>query len=238
MRALLPGANCGGCGRPSCDAFASALVAGQAEVNGCLVNTMENRKKLGALLGMTVQESEPVAANGACAREIRTAARRGLTTKELNTCLAADVAAKGIKGCEQACLGLGDCVRVCAFDAISVQNGVAKVDYDKCTACGCCERACPRSVIRLLPAKTSARVLCRTRLSPRDARKTCKNACIKCQLCIRNCPEDAISMVDGLVVVDQGKCTACGICQQKCPTGAIIVVGRAGEQPCQAQQAE
>lgn len=38
-------------------------------------------------------------------------------------------------------LGLGTCVKVCKFDAIHVKDGVAKVDRDKCTACGMCVKA-------------------------------------------------------------------------------------------------
>ncbi len=224
VRALLPGANCSGCGFPSCDAFAAALVSGKANINSCAVTLSENRKAIGAMLGMEVEDREPSASMVICQGDEDTCPTR-IDYEGLMTCEAASKIAGGTKGCEQACLGLGDCVRACAFDAISIRDGLVHIDPDICTACGKCVEVCPRSVLRILPKKRSARVLCRTKLAPRDARKICNHACIKCQLCVRNCPENAISMVDGLIVVDPDKCTACGICEAKCPTGAIVVSG-------------
>ncbi len=228
VRALLPGANCSGCGLPSCDAFAAALVAGNADVNSCAVSTADNRRKIGAMLGMEVVDTVPSASTVLCQGDEDICPPR-ITYEGLKTCQAASRIAGGTKGCEQACLGLGDCIRACAFDAIALKDGIVRIDPNKCTVCGKCVEVCPRSVLRILPIKRSARVLCRTKLAPRDARKICKKACIKCQLCVRNCPEDAISMVDGQIVVNQERCTACGICETKCPTGAIVVSGSTAE---------
>jgi electron transport complex protein RnfB len=225
VRALLPGANCGGCGLPSCDALATALCAGEAKPTACAVNTAENRRAIGALLGMDVADLEPSAAVVLCqGDEAHCPPRFGYDG--VMTCKAVDEIASGIKGCEQACLGFGDCVRVCAFDAISIKNGIASIDPHRCTACGTCVRTCPRLVIRVLPKRHSAHVLCRTKLPPREARSICETACIKCGLCVRNCPEEAIAQ-DDLVVVDQLQCKAHGVCVEKCPTNAIVMNRRA-----------
>ncbi|MFO8144528.1 MAG: 4Fe-4S binding protein [Candidatus Syntrophosphaera sp.] len=52
--------------------------------------------------------------------------------------------------------------------------------------------------------------------------------CIGCRLCVRNCPDNAISMVGRKAVIDPEKCTDCGICRDGdgeyffgCPTSAI-----------------
>lgn len=39
-----------------------------------------------------------------------------------------------------------------------------------------------------------------------------KDICIGCQLCVANCPTNAITMVDGKAVIDKTKCINCGIC--------------------------
>lgn len=51
--------------------------------------------------------------------------------------------------CKAGCIGCGLCVKVCKFDAISVDNDLAHIDIDKCKNCGACARACPRRIIRM-----------------------------------------------------------------------------------------
>lgn len=53
-------------------------------------------------------------------------------------------------------------------------------------------------------------------------------SCISCGMCLRVCPEKAISYVDGKAYIDPEKCTDCGICAgldpkkfRGCPVGAI-----------------
>lgn len=53
-------------------------------------------------------------------------------------------------------------------------------------------------------------------------------SCISCGMCLRVCPEDAISYVDGKAFIDPEKCSNCGICAglepkkfRGCPVGAI-----------------
>jgi Fe-S-cluster-containing hydrogenase component 2 len=45
--------------------------------------------------------------------------------------------------------------------------------------------------------------------------------CIGCQICVTECPVDAISMDKGIAIIDQNICTKCGICMEKCPQSAI-----------------
>ena len=46
--------------------------------------------------------------------------------------------------------------------------------------------------------------------------------CIGCKLCEKNCPSDAIHVVDNVAVIDYSKCTSCGTCVSKCPRKVIL----------------
>ena len=36
-------------------------------------------------------------------------------------------------------------------------------------------------------------------------------------MCERNCPNDAVKVIDNVAKIDYNKCTECGLCAQKCP---------------------
>ncbi len=42
--------------------------------------------------------------------------------------------------------------------------------------------------------------------------------CIKCQNCLRNCPNDAVY---SSIIIDEKRCIGCSKCSDSCPTGAI-----------------
>ncbi len=48
-----------------------------------------------------------------------------------------------------------------------------------------------------------------------------RNTCIACGLCVKACPQNAITLVDGKALIDLGKCTACGQCVEVCPVNAV-----------------
>ena len=127
----------------------------------------------------------------------------------------------GQKACEYSCLGLGSCVKKCAFDAIKIENGVAKIDREKCTGCGVCVTECPKNVIKLLPEDTKVQVMCSSLDKGKITRQVCSVGCIGCGICAKNCEQQAIEMKDNKAFIDSEKCVDCGICIEKCPQHII-----------------
>ena len=47
-----------------------------------------------------------------------------------------------------------------------------------------------------------------------------EDACIGCGVCVKACRQNALSMVDGKIVLDETKCNKCARCVKSCPTDA------------------
>lgn len=61
--------------------------------------------------------------------------------------------------CKYACIGLGDCVKICSQNAISIVNNTAVIS-NNCCGCGKCLEVCPQKIIKLIPKTTKTTVLC------------------------------------------------------------------------------
>jgi len=180
------------------------------------------------LLGMAIANTSPkvavVRCNGTCEHRPRIASYDGL-----RTCAAMHSAGAGETGCGYGCLGCGDCVATCQFDAIhmNAETGLPEVDDDKCTACGACVKACPRNIIELRkkgPKNRRVYVQCVNKDKGAIARKACEVACIACGKCEKVCEFGAISIVNNLSYIDFDKCKLCTKCVDVCPTHAIVKV--------------
>ena len=220
VRECLGGANCGACGYAGCDAFAQAVVEGKAPCDGCSAGGAKTAKAIAAIMGASVEESDPKVARVRCNGGCGNSADR-YEYKGLKSCRAAAAYAGGPKLCEFGCIGLGDCLNACKFGAITLQDGTAHIDPAKCTACGACMRTCPRNIIDLIPRNRTVVVMCRNKAVGKIARLQCKVACVGCGRCERNCPSDAIHVEDGVAHIDPEKCTRCGACVQGCPMHCI-----------------
>lgn len=53
--------------------------------------------------------------------------------------------------------------------------------------------------------------------------KTCTSGCLGYGDCVRVCPQNAISIVNRIAVVDSSKCIGCGLCAKECPNDLIVV---------------
>ncbi len=221
----LPSANCGGCGYAGCRAFAENIVkAGEMEGFNCPVGGADVMNTVAGILGLVAEVAEPqiavIRCNGSFANSPKKVEYDGIST-----CAAAHVLYAGDGGCSFGCLGEGDCVASCEFDAIhmSPETGLPVVDVT-CVACGACVEACPRDIIELRNVGKKERrifVSCVNEEKGAPAKKNCSVACIGCSKCYNVCPFDAIEMKNNRAYIDYEKCKLCRKCVAVCPTGAI-----------------
>jgi len=221
VESILPGANCGGCGFPSCHNYAQTIVEGGAEANRCVLCTAEGVAKISSILGIAAGTAEKKGASIKC-QGGKTAAR-GFDYGGIPSCRAAALYSGGDTLCRYSCLGFGDCVGSCPFGALSrTGRETPRVDRERCTGCGNCVKVCPKEVITLIPRKGRIFIGCNSPEKGKAIRSICEVGCIKCNRCIKKCPEGALSMHDERVRVDFEKCTGCGTCIEECPRNIII----------------
>ena len=220
IREALPGANCGACGYRGCDDYAVAVADGSAEPNLCIPGAETTAAELSQILGVEVKKVNKLTAfvhcHGNCEATVRKYDYTGL-----KSCIAANLVYNGDKFCTFACLGYGDCTRVCPQDAIHVENEIAKVDPQKCIGCGMCVRECPNHIIKLVNDTVKVVVQCSNHDKGAVTRKICTNGCIGCMKCQKACPNGAVKVEGNLATIDYSLCTGCGACVEVCPVHCI-----------------
>jgi Na+-translocating ferredoxin:NAD+ oxidoreductase RNF subunit RnfB len=228
VTAALPGANCGGCGYAGCAEYAEAVVAGKAPPDKCPVGGESCARKIADILGIALQQSWPYRPVVHCGATYDQRLKRNEYHGE-RTCGSANLIA-GVQGCTYGCLGFGDCQAACRFDAIGVIDGLAVVDYELCTGCGACAKACPRNIISMVPFKAESMVVvaCSNKDPGRDVRAVCKVGCLGCGTCAR--VSDLFKIEDGLSRIDYDKydpdkMEAVNIALDRCPMRRIVLVG-------------
>lgn len=217
---LLPGANCGGCGYAGCSACADAIVKGEAGVNACPGCNQENVEKIAEIMGVKAVKTDPVVARVKCSGTIDKANYKYFFDGS-KSCKDIASLQGGDKACVYACLGYGDCVKVCNFNAMTIENGVAKTNEELCSGCGVCATVCPKQVIEILPKSTPVTVLCNSKNKGAEMKALCSAGCIGCRICEKNCESGAIKVEENLAKIDPALCTGCGVCVEKCPKKVI-----------------
>lgn len=221
---VLPGANCGSCGYAGCSAYAAAISSDGAKINSCSPGGQRVADAIAGIMGVQAEAVEEKCAVVLCNGDEETATDKYVYEGIEDCNVAATLQGGGHKACTYGCLGYGSCSAVCQNNAITIENGIAVIDYDKCGGCGECEKACPKKLIKIVKKSTKYIVKCSSCDKGAEMKAKCSVGCIGCKICEKNCPVQAITVENNHAVIDYEKCIGCGICAAKCPKKIIIAL--------------
>ncbi len=223
----LPRVDCGGCGYAGCASYAKAIAGNPNLIGKCAPGGDAVAGKIAKILNLQISGGGyPLRPIIHCNAHTKDKTFRG-KYQGINTCLAANALAN-VQACKFGCLGSGDCVAVCKFNALKVVDGLAVVDYKKCTGCAACSYACPRGLIEMVPfsQENMITVACSSQENGKDTRQVCKVGCIGCGLCVKQ--SDLFKVENNYAKVDYKKYSpsqATETAMQKCPTKVILTRG-------------
>ncbi|UKK73567.1 Fe-S cluster domain-containing protein [Segatella bryantii] len=84
----------------------------------------------------------------ACPRHIIELRKKGPKGRRVYVqCVNKDKGAVARKSCTAACIGCGKCQKVCKFEAITIENNLSYIDFNKCRMCTKCVDECPTGAI-------------------------------------------------------------------------------------------
>ncbi len=237
---VLPHVDCGACGYPGCAGYAKGVIENPGELIGkCSPGGTTVAEKIGRVLNLQIS------GGGAPLRPM-VHCRGRLSDKTfyapytgIPKCTAANAYANAM-ACKFGCLGLGDCTRACKCDALHIVEGLATVDYQKCTGCGACAKACPRGLIQMVPFRYENMmvVACSSKESGKVTRTMCRVGCIGCGICARQ--SELFVVKDNLAKIDFAKyepSEKTETAMTKCPTGVILYRGATAPAPREPKEA-
>ncbi len=230
LNECLPGANCGGCGYAGCAGYAEAVLNGEAPIGKCASGGNECAQAMAEIMGVEAAEVTRKVALVRCSGEkiynpdgsqasgVKAKARY----EGFRDCIAASkVGGNGPISCKYGCIGFGTCVKACKYDAMTIVNGVARVNEDRCVGCMACANVCPRNLIVAVKPNRNVIIACNSLAKGAVTTRSCTVGCIGCGLCKKICPKDAITVTNNLAVIDYSKCDNCGLCATVCPKKLI-----------------
>lgn len=239
IQQALPGVDCGACGFAGCSSYAKAVAQNPQLIGRCAPGGAKTSAKIAEILNLQVSGGgHPLRPVVHC--RAHNADKTYYAKYEgIKSCTAANALAN-FQACKFGCLGFYDCVAACKFDALHIVDGLATIDYDKCTGCTACSQACPRNLIEMVPFSQDnmITVACSSKENAKTTRQMCKVGCIGCGLCAKQ--SDMFVVSNNLAKVDYEKYSddeKAKTAMQKCPTKVIIRVGKnveANKQPMAA----
>jgi NADPH-dependent glutamate synthase beta subunit-like oxidoreductase len=148
VEACFAGANCGGCGYAGCSAAAVAVVTGTADPSVCIVGGPESATSAAEVMGVEVGLAESPKSYNPCSGGLRAADK--FVYLGVNSCRAQTTLSGGHRECSVGCIGLGDCIEACQFNALKMgPEGYPVVVEENCVGCGACETVCPKYVMKV-----------------------------------------------------------------------------------------
>ncbi len=238
IHAALPNLDCGACGFAGCGSYAKAVLDDPELLGKCAPGGAEVLDAIASILNLQVSDSGPAKRPIVHCRSRRDQRTFHAEYYGIPSCTAANALANA-QACRFGCLGFGDCTRACKFDALHIVEGLATVDYDKCTGCTACSKACPRGLIEMVPfgQENMMTVACNSIETGNAARSMCKVGCIGCGVCAKQ--TDQFIVEDNLARLDYTKyepSEAAEKAMQKCPTGVIVYRGPTAPEPRQPKE--
>lgn len=231
----LPNLDCGACGFPGCGQYAKALSTDPTLLGKCAPGGQQVSAKIADILNLQVSDSGPQKRPIVHCRAHTEDKTVFAKYEGIESCTAANALAN-VQACAFGCLGYGDCVAACKFDALHIIDGLATVDYDKCTGCTACSKACPRNLIEMVPFshENMMTVACSSKETGKSTRAYCKVGCIGCGLCARQ--TDIFTVENNLARLDYTKFQSnekTETAMNKCPTKVILFRGKSAPEPVQ-----
>ncbi len=218
---VLPGANCGACGKAGCYDFALSVVDGSAKVTGCPVGGEETAINIAGIMGVEAGSMTKMLPRILCGGGHQEAVKKMVNYYGPLSCSVMSVVSGGDKLCYYGCLGGGDCVEACPFDALIMNDdGIPEVIEELCTGCSLCVASCPRDIIEMHPADRKVFVFCKNQDDPKRSKAVCSVACIGCGICARK-SDGGIEMENNLGVINYDLLDESKIPFDKCRTHAI-----------------
>ena len=229
--AALPNINCGACGCAGCQEYAKAVVADAILLGKCFPGGATTMQKVAGILNLQISDSHAPKRPIVHCRAHTSDKTFYAEYQGIPTCTSAN-ALVNVQACKFGCLGFGDCKASCKFGAIKIINGLATINYEKCTGCAACSKACPRNLIEMVPFayENMMTVACRSKENGKTTRVMCKVGCIGCGLCAKQ--SEIFKMEDNLARVDYQKyhpAESAETAMDKCPTKVIIYVGKTAQ---------
>ena len=232
----LPGLDCGACGFAGCGQYAKSILADTELIGMCAPGGAKTSEAIAEILNLQVSDSGPAKRPVVHCRAHGEEKTRYAEYNGIPSCTAANALANA-QACKFGCMGFGDCVRACKFDALHVVDGLSTVDYEKCTGCTACSKACPRDLIEMVPfgQENMMVVACSSKESGKSTRSMCKVGCIGCGICVRQ--TDLFAVENNSARMDYEKYVPTAeteTAMNKCPTGVIVYRGKSAPEPRKA----